>query len=98
MRTLNKESLSLYLFHQLSSRLGAMESDENAGEMDSTTTMRLLLGILNEIPGMEAREAPGMNIEVNFSGSEERRTIPVQNVVDSLQVVWKEFQESAGDR
>lgn len=98
MRSLNTSSLSLYLYHQLRSRLGTGEEARDGTELEDDQLIRLLVSILNEIPGLEAKPAQGLTIAIRFAGSDEIRILRVQNVIDSLRIIWNEFQESTGDR
>lgn len=95
MRALKSDSLGLFLFHQLKSRLGASPSDP--ADWDDTRFASVIAAALKEIPGLQVAASSDAGLTLRFDGETESHTLALRPIIDSLRLVWREYRTASGD-
>lgn len=90
-------SLGLFLYHQLKSRIGALDLDTDPSEWEDARFVRAISETLNEIPGLEVTRVEGTTLTLRLKGEETSHTLATRPVIDSLRLVWHEFRLASGD-
>lgn len=87
MRAVNEKKLQLLLFHELRRRLAALEDERLTEKM----AVGLLADTLHQIPELQASVDCRKQLHIQTPSG--IQTIPVQNIIDGLCLVWNEFRE-----
>lgn len=89
MRAVNEQKLQLLLFHELRRRLAALTLEDE--RLTEKMAVELLADTLHQIPELQASVDGKMQLHIQTPSG--IQTIPVQNIIDGLCLVWNEFRE-----
>ncbi|EHQ06615.1 MAG: hypothetical protein F9K24_03925 [Leptonema illini] len=89
MRAVNEQKLQLLLFHELRRRLAALTLEDE--RLTEKMAVELLADTLHQIPELQASVDGKMQLHIRTPSG--IQTIPVQNIIDGLCLVWNEFRE-----
>lgn len=89
MRAVNEQRLQLLLFHELRRRLAALTLEDE--RLTEKMAVELLADTLHQIPELQASVDGKMQLHIQTPSG--IQTIPVQNIIDGLCLVWNEFRE-----
>lgn len=89
MREVNERRLQLLLFHELRRRLAALSLEDE--RLTEKMAVELLADTLHQIPELKASIDTGMQLHIQTPSG--IQTIPVQNIIDGLCLIWNEFRE-----
>lgn len=90
-------SLGLFLYHQLKSRIGALDADADPSEWEDARFVRAIAETLNDIPGLEVTRVEGTNLTLHVRGRSESHILATRPVIDSLRLIWHEFRVASGE-
>lgn len=89
MRAVNEQKLQLLLFHELRRRLAALTLEDE--RLTEKMAVELLIETLHQIPGLHASMDSQMQLCIQTPSG--MQSIPVQNIIDGLCLLWNEFRE-----
>jgi hypothetical protein len=97
-KTESKEAraFAIIVYHALRSELARLEEDD---ELDEIRARAIILRAVNLFPGYEARKDPQYRHLILIDKSEEDQntvSLNIQDAVDSLLIVWRDFQKLRG--
>ena len=84
------QALALVLYHSLRRGLAALDEEE----LDEKRARTMLLVALELLPGMQPRSTDREHLILieKSANADEKVRINIQDAVDSLQVVWRDFR------
>ncbi len=89
-------AFAIIVYHALRSDLARLEEDD---ELDETRARAMILRAMNLFPGYEARKNPEHSHLILIEKTDEAGntvSLNIQDAVDSLLIVWRDFQKLRG--
>ncbi len=92
-------AFAIIVYHALRSDLANLDEGDDADRLDEERARRMILRAVNLFPGYqaEADAEHGHSILIEKTGPEpETVVLNIQDAVDSLQIVWRDFRRLSG--